>query len=153
MATKTTRQPAVPITNEDRELLQDPSVGSACSFRLAALLAMEVAELFDQVSELLGHGLGPPGRATTTFPLIGSIGRDNPNVKPRGHRERAAFSGHLGRWESCGAERPGDLVVRRRARVGVAVRHRGGPAVHDAAPGVGASGWRGEAIGTVREMQ
>src|SRR5207249_11109068 len=80
MATKTTRQPAVPITNEDQELLQDPSVGSHSSFRLAALLSLEVAELFDQVSKLLGHGLGPPGRATTTFPLGGSIRTGDPTV-------------------------------------------------------------------------
>src|SRR5437867_13405790 len=71
----------MPITNEDQELLQDPSVGSDSSFGLAALLALEVTELLDQLGELLGHGLGPPARATTTLSPLGSIGRHAPGVK------------------------------------------------------------------------
>jgi len=37
------------ITNEDQELLQDPSVGLYASFRLAALLTLKITELLDQV--------------------------------------------------------------------------------------------------------
>src|SRR5262245_1204192 len=74
----------MPITNEDQELLQDPSVGPYSSFCLAALLALEVTELLDQVGQRVGHGLGPPARATTTFSLIGSIGRNHPRVKRSG---------------------------------------------------------------------
>src|SRR5207245_3858565 len=61
------RQAPVPIPNEDQELLQDPSVSLDSSFSLAALLEPEVTELLDQLGELLGHGLGPPARATTTL--------------------------------------------------------------------------------------
>src|SRR6185503_17576440 len=71
----------MPITNEDQELLQDPSVGPYSSFRLASLLALKVTELLNQVGELLRHGLGPPPRATTTFSLIVSIRRHHPGVK------------------------------------------------------------------------
>src|SRR5207249_155394 len=75
------RQAAMPVTDEDQELLQDPSVGPYSSFRLASLLALEVTELLNQVGELLRHGLGPPPRATTTFSLIVSIRRHDPSVK------------------------------------------------------------------------
>jgi hypothetical protein len=71
----------MPVTDEDQELLQDPSVGPYSSFRLASLLALEVTELLNQVGELLGHGLGPPPRATTSFSLVDSIWRDDPAVK------------------------------------------------------------------------
>ena len=86
------RQAAVVMTDEDQELLQDPSVGPYSSFRLAALLALEVAELLDKIGELLGHGLGPPPRATTTFALVSSIRRHHPGVKrlPRCHQRVGA---------------------------------------------------------------
>jgi hypothetical protein len=93
------RQAAMPITNEDQELLQDPSVGPYSSFCLASLLELETTELLDQIGELLGHGLGPPAQATTTFSLVASIRRDDPSVKP-GPRPN-----------SRGGDRQGDLRV------------------------------------------
>src|SRR6516164_2950917 len=75
------------MTDEDQELLQDPSIGPNASFRFTALLTLEVAELLHQVDELLGHGLGPPPRATTTFPLVGSIRRHHPGVKRLDRRQ------------------------------------------------------------------
>src|SRR5260370_41054947 len=92
----------MPIRDEDQELLQDPSLGPNPSSGLAALLALEVAELLDQLGELLGHGLGPPARATTTFSLSGSIRGHDPAVKRsrrRGERltfGRALRSRHVG---------------------------------------------------------
>src|SRR5205823_12582020 len=83
-----------------QKLLQVPSVRSHASFRLAALLALEVAELLDQLRERLGHVLGPPARATTTFSLSGSIGGDHPAVKAHSggieRRERVTRSVTLG---------------------------------------------------------
>src|SRR5437870_10663066 len=83
----------MPITNEDQELLQDPSVGSDSSLGLAALLALEVTELLDQLGELLGHGLGPPARATTTLSPLGSIGRHDPGVKAPRHGDEGVGLG------------------------------------------------------------
>ncbi len=75
------RQPTVPIAHEDQELLEYPSVGLHASFCFPTLLALKVAEVLDQLRELLGHGLSPPARATTTFSLVSSIGRHDPCVK------------------------------------------------------------------------
>ena len=68
--------------DEDEELFQHPSVGLHSSVALAALFALEVAKLLHQLAQRLGHGLGPPARATTTRSPGLSIGRDDPPVKP-----------------------------------------------------------------------
>jgi hypothetical protein len=60
---------------------QVPSVGLHPSFRLAALLALEDAELIHQVDERLRHAPGPPARVTATFSPGRSIERDYPPVK------------------------------------------------------------------------
>ena len=73
-------QPSAKTAYEQQELLQRPSVGPHASFRFASLLALVDAELVDELDEGLGHGCGPPARATTTFSLRSSIGRDQPAV-------------------------------------------------------------------------
>src|SRR5437899_178490 len=89
--------------------------------------------------------------------------RDNPWTGPRHRRARRGVRHRRAIWVdvrrlgrppapgngigvsvTSAAVSPGDLVARRRARGSVAVRHRGGPAVHDAAPGFGASAGFGE---------
>ena len=62
-----TRRPASAPSDEGQVLPEVPSVGSHPSFRFAALLALERAELLDQVDERLSHAPGPPARATATF--------------------------------------------------------------------------------------
>src|SRR5262249_26762880 len=73
-------EPSAHTAYERQELLQGPSVRPHASIRLASLLALIGAKLFDQFDEGLGHGCGPPARATTTFSLRSSIGRDEPAV-------------------------------------------------------------------------
>src|SRR5215813_11538837 len=48
--------PPVILTDEHQQLLEIPSIRSYPSFRFAPLLALKVAELLDQVGEVLGHG-------------------------------------------------------------------------------------------------
>src|SRR5262249_51351819 len=108
----------MPVTHKDQELLQVPPVGSDASIRLATLLALEVAKLLHQVGELLGHGIGPPARATTTLSPIGSIGRDYPRVKS------------LGQDGGCPADRDGAVgTMMRNAHAVLASGAAGGEAV------------------------
>src|SRR5262249_16672600 len=65
-----------------------PSVRLHSSVGLAALLALKQTELLHPFHELLGHGHGPPARATTTFSPGSSIGRHEPAVKGDGPRAR-----------------------------------------------------------------
>jgi len=74
--------PTVPGLDEDEELFQHPSVGLHSPVALAALFALEVAKVLHQLAQRLGHGLGPPARATATRSPGLSIGRNDPPVKP-----------------------------------------------------------------------
>ncbi len=105
---------------EDHELLEYPLVGLDASFCFPTLLTLKVAEVLDQLRELLGHGLSPPARTTTTFSLVSS-GRDDPAVKrthgARGQRRREAwinargFSLELGHVRSLLYSRCGTLAA------------------------------------------
>ena len=82
------RRPAAAPTNEGQVLPEVPSVGSHSSFRLAALLALERAELLHQIDERLSHAPGPPARATATFSPGPSLRREPPAVKVGGGSRR-----------------------------------------------------------------